>query len=206
MESTTSEDFSNQTGRRKWALSQQAFDKLLTSFDADREIAGSKYVELRSNLTRFFEWRGCLYPEDHADETINRVAKRIVEGEEVREPSKYSFGVARLLLLEIQKEAAKERTALREIPLSQHAQDVYSDDLKLRVESLEECLKELPADNRDLILEYYQGEKSAKIKNRQKLTDRFKVPLSALRMRALRLREKLMACVENHLKKSGFSA
>jgi len=203
VESTTSEDHSDRTGRHKWSLSQEAFDKLLTSFNPDREVAGAKYVELRSNLTRFFEWRGCLYPEDHADETINRVARRIVGGEEVREPSKYSFGVARLLLLEVQKEALKERTALRELPASQQPFESGkdSDELKGRVESLEECLKGLSTDNRELILQYYQGEKSAKIENRRKLTDRFKVPLNVLRMRALRLREKLMMCVEDRLKK-----
>lgn len=201
MESTTSEDFSDRTRRHKWALSQEAFDKLLTSFDPDREVAGAKYVELRGNLTRFFEWRGCLYPEDHADETINRVARRILEGEEVRETAKYSFGVARLLLLETQKEAARERTALREIPVSPPKE---SDELKGRVDSLEECLKSLSTDNRELILQYYQGEKSAKIENRKKLTDRFKVPLNVLRMRALRLREKLMTCVEDRIKKIRF--
>lgn len=206
MESTTSEDYSDRARRQKWALSKEAFDKLLTSFDPDREVAGAKYVELRSNLTRFFEWRGCLYPEDHADETINRVARRIVEGEEVRETPKYSFGVARLLLLELQKEAAKERTALRELPTSQQSFEPAreTDELKGRVDSLEECLNSLSTDNRELILQYYQGEKSAKIENRKKLTDRFKVPLNVLRMRALRLREKLMTCVEDRIKKVRF--
>ena len=52
------------------------------------------------------------------------------------------------------------------------------------------------ADNRDLILEYYQGEKSEKIRNRKKLLERLGVPVNTLRMRALRLRERLQGCVE----------
>ena len=60
----------NSAGRRKWALTQQAFDTLLAAFDGDREAAGEKYLEVRNNLLRFFEWRGCPFPEDHADETI----------------------------------------------------------------------------------------------------------------------------------------
>ena len=56
-------------------------------------------------------------------------------------------------------------------------------------------------DNRELILQYYQGEKGAKIENRKKLTVRFKIPLNTLRMRALRLREKLQVCVETCLEK-----
>src|SRR5215472_18339855 len=105
--------------RRKWTLTQEAFDKLLSALGDDRESAGEKYIEIRGNLTRFFEWRGCPFPEDHADETINRVAKRIAEGEEIRNPSSYCVGVARMLLLEIAKGRAREQQALGEAAGSQ---------------------------------------------------------------------------------------
>src|ERR1044071_418476 len=75
--------------RRKWTLTQEAFDRLLTTFGADRARRAEKYLEVRSNLVRFFEWRGCPFPEDHADETINRAAKRLVEGEQIANPSGY---------------------------------------------------------------------------------------------------------------------
>src|SRR5688572_31051667 len=81
--------------RQKWTLTQEAFDKLLLSFGDDRDTGGKKYLEIRSNLTRFFEWRGCPFPEDHADETINRIAKRVGEGEQVLNPMGYAIGVAR---------------------------------------------------------------------------------------------------------------
>ena len=63
--------------RQKWTLTQDAFDKLLIAFGGDRESGSEKYLEIRGNLTRFFEWRGCPFPEDHADETMNRVAKKV---------------------------------------------------------------------------------------------------------------------------------
>jgi DNA-directed RNA polymerase specialized sigma24 family protein len=190
--------------RRKWDLTQEAFDKLLGSLDSDRESAGTKYLELRNNLIRFFEWRGSLLPEEQADETINRVAKRITEGEEVRDASKYSVGVARMLLLEVHKERARERNALRELTSSQDTiqYNVYEfEELGPRVECLGHCLNGLSADNRELILQYYQGDKSVKIENRKRLTSLLKVPLNTLRMRALRLRERLLVCVEDCLKK-----
>ena len=190
--------------RRKWDLTQEAFDKLLGSLDPDRESAGTKYLELRSNLIRFFEWRGSLFPEDQADETINRVARRIMDGEEVRDTPKYSVGVARMLLLEVHKESTRERDALRELPSSQDAarESVYElEELAPRVECLGRCLTGLSPDNRELILQYYHGDKSAKIENRKKLTALLKVPLNTLRMRALRLRERLLVCVEDCLKK-----
>jgi DNA-directed RNA polymerase specialized sigma24 family protein len=52
------------------------------------------------------------FPEEHADETFNRVAKKISEGEEIRNPSAYVIGVARLLVLEIIKAHTRQREAL----------------------------------------------------------------------------------------------
>jgi len=181
--------------RQKWALNQEAFDKLLGAFDVDRETAGRKYLEIRNNLTRFFEWRGCSFPEDHADETINRMAKRVSEGEAILNHSGYAMGVARLLLLEINKGRQREQSALAEIGT---APDVYvpEDDSESRLTCLRSCLQTVSPDNRELILQYYQGEKGEKIENRKRLIERLGIPVNTLRMRALRLRERLQACVE----------
>ena len=184
--------------RQKWTLTQDAFDRLLIALGGDRDSGSEKYLEIRTSLTRFFEWRGCSFPEDHADETFNRIAKKIDEGEEILNPAGYAMGVARLLLLEIMKSRQREQSALNEIGT---ATDVYvaADDGDDRLECLQKCLRTLSADNRELILQYYQGEKSEKIQNRKKLLDRLGVPVNTLRMRALRLREKLQGCVEECL-------
>src|SRR5262252_671858 len=102
--SISSEMHSAPAPRRRWVLTQDAFDKLLTSLDEDRDAAGEKYLEIRNNLIRFFQWRGTPFPEDHADETMNRIAKRVSEKEEIRNPASYYLGVARMLLLEINRE------------------------------------------------------------------------------------------------------
>lgn len=181
--------------RGKWTLTQEAFDRLLMLLAPDRESAAEKYLELRANLLRFFEWRGCPFPEEHADETINRVAKRVAEGEVIQNPSGYIFGVARLLLLEIHKERAKEQRAMGELAFSQTVASYQFEELEPRVECLRRCLMTLSDENRELILHYYQGEKGPKIENRKRLSERLNVSLNTLRMRALRLREKLQACV-----------
>jgi DNA-directed RNA polymerase specialized sigma24 family protein len=181
--------------RQKWTLTQDAFDRLLVAFSGDRETAGQKYLEIRNNLTRFFEWRGCSFPEDHADETINRMAKRVAEGEEILNHSGYAIGVARLLLLEINKGRQREQSALAEISAAPEAYTPDDDD-ETRLTCLRSCLQTLSPDNRELILQYYHGEKGEKIENRKKLLDRLGIPVNTLRMRALRLREKLQSCVE----------
>ena len=181
--------------RRKWVLTQEAFDRLLASLGEDRESAGERYLEIRSNLIRFFEWRGSAFPEDHADETINRIAKRISESEEIRNPASYYLGVARMLLLEINKERVKQQQALSEITSSMLISS-QPDESEARIDCLRNCLQLLSPDNRELILHYYQGEKGAKIDFRKRLTERFGISGNTLRMRALRIRETLQRCVE----------
>ena len=181
--------------RQKWTLTQEAFDRLLVALGGDRDSAAQKYLEIRTNLVRFFEWRGCSFPEDHADETINRIAKRVAEGEEILNYSGYAVGVARLLLLEINKGRQREQLALAEIGQVSEAYE-EKDDGEHRLVCLRSCLETLTTDNRALILQYYQGEKGEKIQNRKKLMDQFGIPVNTLRMRALRLREKLQSCVE----------
>lgn len=191
------QDHVQATPRQKWTLTQDAFDKLLVAFGGDRDSAGQKYLEIRNNLTRFFEWRGCSFPEDHADETINRMAKRVAEGEAILNHSGYAMGVARMLLLEINKGRQREQSALAEMGAMPDVYVSEDDDDESRLACLRDCLKTLTPDNRDLILQYYQGEKGEKIENRKKLLDRLGIPVNTLRMRALRLREKLQSCVED---------
>jgi len=184
--------------RQKWTLTQDAFDRLLIALGGNRDSGGEKYLEIRTNLTRFFEWRGCSFPEDHADETFNRIAKKLDEGEQILNPAGYAMGVARLLLLEILKSRQREQSALNEIGTAGET-FVAADDGEDRLDCLRNCLQTLSSDNRELILQYYQGEKSEKIRNRKELLDRLGIPVNTLRMRALRLRERLQGCVEQCL-------
>ena len=194
-ENTTSVTGAQGREKRRSELTQEAFDCFLKGLDPDRDIAAAKYLEVHKKLERFFEWRGCPFPQDHADEAITRTAQRIAGGDSISDPATYVIGVARLLLLEIHKEAEKQRRiASEQAELPQTSSS--SEDSEVRVECLRDCLHQLPPDNRELILLYYEGEKSVKINNRKRLTERLKMNVSALRMRALRIRERLMLCVE----------
>jgi len=182
--------------RPRWVLTQESFDRLLASFGADRQSAGQQYLEARGKLVRFFEWRGCPFPEDHADETFNRVARKLAEGQTILNPDGYRFGVARMLLLEINKEGLRQQQALRELSGSTIAAK-QSDVSDVRIDRLRQCLQQLSPDDRELILQYYQGEKGVKIDCRKKLAERFGISTNTLRMRALRIRENLQRCFAN---------
>jgi DNA-directed RNA polymerase specialized sigma24 family protein len=72
-------------------------------------------------------------------------------------------------------------------------------DLEHRVEALRQSLEELSHDDRFLILNYYKGDKSDKIKSRKMLSELLGIGASTLRMRAMRIREKLQLCTQNYM-------
>lgn len=177
-------------------LTQEALDGLLRALGPDREAAGDRYLAVRRNLVRFFEWRGCATPDEYADETINRCARKIAEGEEIRDVPTYAIGVARMLFRELGRERAKEPRPLDQAPEPRTMPELPNDEER-RIECLRRCLAQLTAESRDLILYYYQGDKGDKIKNRKGLSELFGIPANALRMRALRVRERLYLCTSN---------
>ena len=74
-----------------------------------------------------------------------------------------------------------------------------TDDIESEYQCLESCLDHLPAENRDLVVQYYQKEKQAKIEHRKRLATEFGIAVNALRIRAHRIRLTLQHCVEDCL-------
>jgi DNA-directed RNA polymerase specialized sigma24 family protein len=184
--------------RKVWGLTQAAFEKLLGQLGADRERAGEQYEIIRRKLIKFFEWRGSVFPEDHADQVINRVARKIDEGEEIRDLKNYFYGVARLLFLETLKEQDKEAAALEHLPQARTDSE-EPDESEPRFECLEMCLRGLTAENRELIVQYYRKERGAKIENRRAMAQGMGIQLNALRIRAHRIKTKIEECINDCL-------
>src|SRR5262249_24616650 len=172
----------------RWNLSQTAFDRFLEALDPDRESAGERYETLRKSLIHLFAWRGCAQPEDHADETINRVIRKIDEGEEIRDLISFAHGVARHLLLEIFKSRRREQRAMEQLPPPVIQQET-PDDAEQGVTCLRRCINRLPQESRQLIIQYYQSDKRAKIEQRKQLADSLRITVNALRYRAFDLRQ-----------------
>jgi DNA-directed RNA polymerase specialized sigma24 family protein len=192
-----------ETIRQKWSLTREAFDSLLASIGPNRDAAAAKYLEIRRNLVRIFEWRGCLTPDEYADEAINRCARKISEGQEIRDVPTYCTGIARMLVREMGRDRARAPRPLEEAPPPQTAPSHPGDDSDRRADCLRSCLTQLPPESRKFILNYYQGDKGDKIKNRKGLTELFQIPANTLRMRAMRLREKLQLCSQDCLRGEG---
>src|SRR5205814_4694500 len=93
-------------------LTPEAFGKLLDSLDSDRERAAERYEQLRQTLIRFFEWRGAPFPDEHADETFDRVSRKIADRLEIANIGGYCYEVARLVCLEALRGRDRKRVSL----------------------------------------------------------------------------------------------
>jgi len=182
----------------KWQLTREGLDKFLVALSPERDEAARIYETLRKKLISYFDWRNCAIPEDDADEVLNRVIRKIDQGEAISDPSTYVFGVARMVLLESSRAALKERSALSELrPVAAETDD---ETTQQRIVSLRECLSSLAEKDRKLITVYYENEGGAsKILKRKQLARSLDLELNALRIRACRLRERLEQCMKRRL-------
>lgn len=169
------------------------FRELLERLDPDPERAKTEFDRLRRTLTKFFDWRGAAWPEDCADETLDRLAGKMQDGVTVLDVGKLARGIARLVLLEDARAGA--RLAPLEAAEGRHAPARDDGEEESLLPDLERCLDELSRDGRELVLAYYAQDGRGKIEERQRLARDRRVSDNALRSRVQRLRDRLEDCV-----------
>jgi DNA-directed RNA polymerase specialized sigma24 family protein len=173
-------------------LQQEDFDRLLAWLDSDAERAGTSYERIRWRLIAILAARGCRVPEELTDETIDRVARRVTDIKEtyVGDKSHYFLGVMNNVHHEYLKRPAPPDNLLV-------AGDVED---KEKIHScLDRCLEKLAPNSRQIIERYYAEDKRARMDLRQRIAQEFGITISNLRLRALRIREKLQVCIDQCL-------
>lgn len=183
------------TSRKKdWVLTPEAFELLLARLDPDRERAGEKYEAVRAKLVKFFGWWGSERPEEHADQTLDRVGRRLHEGERVENINHYVVGVARLVFKEYQKDQVRERAAFERMPRDP-APPEDAAAREARHACYEECLRALPEESRETLLQYYQEGRRKNGARREEMSRQKGIPLGRLRVHAFRIRNRLASCL-----------
>ena len=170
-------------------LKQPDFDRLLKWLDADRDRAGLLYEKIRWRLVTILASRGCVLAEELADETIDRVARRVADIEQIYVGDKaiYFLGV----MNNVHHEYLRRPVAARSVDASDNG------EMREAIHScLDNCLESLAPYSRQLIERYYAADKKAKIDLRKVIARELGIKPATLRLRALRIREKLQACIE----------
>ena len=170
-------------------LNAAAFERFLGWLGPDPETAGQKYEVIRGRLIMMFRARRCVFAEDLADATFERVARKLTQltTEFSGDPARYFYGVAKKIYLEYQHEitAVRYRSPLPTLP------DTVDQDLEDMLKQLDEALNKIPKSDRDLILKYYTGTGRNKIDYRRALADQLGMGLNALRLRVFRIRKEI---------------
>jgi DNA-directed RNA polymerase specialized sigma24 family protein len=191
--------------KKNWILTPNAFRRFLDWLDEGADSEGEKYLEMRQRLVAYFDRKNCLSPDELADETLNRVARRLEEEGEIESdaPAKYCYTVARFVFMEYLRHSQKESVALDDVPQRQTNRNFAASESgdekeikEVRLNCLEKCTGKLEPENRVLIIRYYFGEERVKIENRRALAASLGITMNALSIRACRIRDKLEACVK----------
>ena len=189
--------------RPRWVLNRDAFAGLLSSLDADEGRAAQQYERLRQRLIIFFAGRRCPDPEDSADETLDRISRRIDEGEPIRDVTRFAYGVARLVLSELFKRLRRRQRLLTGLATSSAparwdpaARTVERDGA---VACIRRCANRLPPEHRNLILHYYVSAGRDQQEERKALAARLGLSPIAVRLRAHRIRRVLESCTRECL-------
>jgi DNA-directed RNA polymerase specialized sigma24 family protein len=191
--------------KKDWILNPEAFRRLLNWLDSGNDSEGERYLEVRRRLTTYFDRKNCPSSDELADETLNRIARKLEEKGTITEvsPLHYCYIVAKFVFLESARRAKPIQTGTTELMSSEPntfgsagTSHVGTSEVKEKMfDCLERCLSKLPPGDRELILEYYRGEQRVKIERRSALAAHLGVTMNALSIRACRIRNKLEACV-----------
>lgn len=188
-----------------FTLTPEAFRRFLEWLDEGSDSGGGKYLEMRRRLASYFDRKNCLSPDELADETLNRVARRLDEEGIIESdaPAKYCYTVARFVFLENLRQTRKEPVPLEDVLLRQKDEKFPAPESggekeikEVMLDCLEQCTGKLDSSSREIIIQYYFGKERVKIENRRALAERLGITVNALSIRACRIREKLETCVK----------
>jgi DNA-directed RNA polymerase specialized sigma24 family protein len=171
-------------------VTPEKFAGFLQWLSPDDERAGEEYERLRFRLYTFFSQRRCSQADELADETINRVILKSSE-EKIESKLAYCYGVAKNVYREsLRKQRVHldidEVTIAAESPVEQ----------SFSGECLDKCLAELSPESRNLLLDYFSEARLAKIELHRRISESLEMTQTALRMRVMRLKQKLKICVQ----------
>jgi RNA polymerase sigma factor (sigma-70 family) len=183
--------------KTNWELTEASFKLFLAWLDTDEDAAARKYEAIRRDLIKKFNDRRCAVSEDLADETLDRVIRRLpaMIDSYHGEPAAYIHAAARSVYFD---HLEKRWDPLPEkLPDQSRPEEDYRDERKH--ECQDRCVNKLDPEDRTLVLQYYREDKQAKIDHRKRLAEALGIELEAMRTRMHRLRKQLRLCIQGCL-------
>ncbi|HEY6968167.1 MAG TPA: hypothetical protein VJA94_03105 [Candidatus Angelobacter sp.] len=147
-------------------------------------------------MVRFFIHKGRRDPDTLFDTTVDRVVKIVDRGDQYSSPQALCIGVAINIDREMRKKPEPEPIDDRDFPAPEPDDDKALHEQRLVC--MEQCLDELPGEDRDLMVRYHEGEGRERINNRKRLADAHGGS-NSLRIKIFRICARLRTCVNGCL-------
>jgi DNA-directed RNA polymerase specialized sigma24 family protein len=181
-----------------WSAGHTAFRRFLEWLDEGADSGGLKYLEIQRRLVNYFDRKNCPSSEELADETLDRVVRRLDEEGAITcaSPAHYCYIIAKYVFLEYHRQPLSRSLSLDAMSVLVAQPPEPGDPVERRFRCLDRCLERLKPEERELIVEYYRGDQQWKIEHRRGLAARLGLTANALSIRACRIRERLEKCVK----------
>ena len=191
--------------KRHWNPTPEAFAQLLAWLDEGTDSGGERYLATRRRLVSYFSRKNCRTPDDLADETLNRVARRLQEEGGITDapPAQFCYITARFVFLEHLRSFDRKVGDFSGSPDGSHPIEPSTppvfevESRTIEMDCLDRSLGSLAPQDRELLLGYYSGDGRARIDGRKALAERLNMSVNALTIKASRLRARLEISVRD---------
>jgi hypothetical protein len=192
-----------------WEPNEKSFQDFLNWLNGGANSDGQRYLEVRQRLELYFDRKNCVAPSKLADETLNRVIRRLEENGDINgvAPLQYCYGVAKDVFLEALRADNRSpfyRPVSKTNPTNLAGQSVNiscADATSEQKEKVAACVESLSSADRELLAEYYGGQQRSKMERRAALAARLGLTANALSNHACSVRQRLEVCIQACLKK-----
>lgn len=186
-------------------MTEEGLERFLKWLDADRESAALKYEKLRRSLVAYFAKRRCATAEDLADNVLDAVTAHLLKQNSslLSKPLPYIFGIARNVFRQYFNQQPPADGEINWDRLSPPDFPEDNSHKEQRSGCLHRCLQSLKEPDRQLFLLYYLQKTDAQDEYRLGLAARFGLTINGLRLKMMRLRDRLRLCITSCQKNAG---
>jgi hypothetical protein len=175
----------------RWQLTQATLLCLLHALDTQESLAVERYQRLHERLTFFFMRHRCFHPEELADTVINRLARKLADGETISNIEAYALGVARMVEREDRTKSIREQMSYAELQRNGLNAEATTIDKEIALDKMEKQFAALPESSQRMLSQYHHGRGLARIRQRQKIADDLGISITTLRKRVFDLQNRL---------------
>lgn len=186
-------------------MTEEDLEQFLKWLDVNREEAALKYEKLRRSLVVYFVRRQCAAAEDLADKVLD-VAMGHLRNQNsllLSKPIPYIFGIARNVYRQYFQNQIPTGGEIDWDRLSPPGFDDEASHKEQRSKCLHGCLQTLKVQDRKLFLLYYLKKTNALDEYRPWLAAQFGLTINGLRLKMMRLRDRLRFCISSCQQNAG---